>query len=249
MRLVAIIQIGGIVGDFVGEIDELRFERRALIEQVFREFRMVFLRVIARVLDDAFTYLECQIQAGKRGIALLEIFDDAERVQVVIEREAVLAHTGVERLFSSVPEGGVTDVVHEGERFGEIDVEVERSGDGPRNLRDFERVRQAIAEMIAVPAGENLRLGFESPESAGMNHAVAITLKIVAVGMRRLRKAASARLLDVHRVGGQHKAECSRSHAGYPVGGVSSRSQFSVGYHCHSERSEESGSLRPYAET
>ena len=31
---VAIVEIGGVVGDFVGEIDQLRFERRTLVEQV-----------------------------------------------------------------------------------------------------------------------------------------------------------------------------------------------------------------------
>jgi hypothetical protein len=37
-----------------------------------------------------------------------------------------------------------------------------------------------------------------------MNDAIAIALEVVTVGMRGLRKAASAGALDVHRVGGQH---------------------------------------------
>ena len=32
---IAVIEIGGVVGDFVGQIDELRFERRTLVEQIF----------------------------------------------------------------------------------------------------------------------------------------------------------------------------------------------------------------------
>ena len=35
LRFVAVVQIGGAVGDLVGQVDELRFQRRPLIEQVF----------------------------------------------------------------------------------------------------------------------------------------------------------------------------------------------------------------------
>ena len=34
MGLVAVVKIGGVVADFVGEIDELGFERRTLIEKI-----------------------------------------------------------------------------------------------------------------------------------------------------------------------------------------------------------------------
>jgi hypothetical protein len=37
-RFVAIVQIGGVVGNLVGQVDELRFERRALVEQIFGQF-------------------------------------------------------------------------------------------------------------------------------------------------------------------------------------------------------------------
>ena len=98
----------------------------------------------------------------------------------------------------------MADVVDEGESFGEIDVEVEGSGDGARDLRDFEGVGEAVAEVVGVAAGEDLRLGFETAKGAGVDDAVAVALKVVAVGMRRLGEAASAGVFDVHRVGGQH---------------------------------------------
>ena len=34
VRLVAIIEVGGVVGDLVGQVDELRLQRRTLVEQV-----------------------------------------------------------------------------------------------------------------------------------------------------------------------------------------------------------------------
>ncbi len=41
MGFVAVVKVGGVVGDFVGQVDELGFERRALVEQIFGEFRML----------------------------------------------------------------------------------------------------------------------------------------------------------------------------------------------------------------
>ncbi len=136
------------------------------------------------VLDDAFADFEGEVQAAEGGVALLEIFDDAEGVQVVIEEESMLAHGGVESFFSGVAEGRVADVVDQREGLGEIDVEAEGSGDGAGDLRDFERVGEAVAEVVGVAAGEDLRFGFEAAEGAGMDDAVAVALEVVAVGMR-----------------------------------------------------------------
>jgi hypothetical protein len=66
-------------------------------------------------------------------------------------------------------------------------------------------VRKAVAEVIRISTREDLSLGFEAAKSAGMDNAVAISLKVVAVGMRRLRKAASTGVFHVHRVAGQHE--------------------------------------------
>src|SRR5579863_10056876 len=96
-------------------------------------------------------------------------------------------------------------VVDQRQCLGEIAVQAERSGDGARNLRDLERVGQSIAKVVGIAARENLRLGFEPPEGARMNHAVAVARKIVAVGMLRFGEAASAGVLDVHGVAGQHE--------------------------------------------
>src|ERR1017187_8218093 len=101
---------------------------------------MLFRVIVVGVLDDAFADFEGQVQAAEGGVALFEIFDDAESVEVVVEEESVLAHSSVESFFSGVAEGRVADVVDEREGFGEIDVEVEGSGDGAGDLRDFEGV-------------------------------------------------------------------------------------------------------------
>ena len=118
MGFVAVVEVGGVVADFVGQVDELGFERRTLIEQVLGQLRMLRCVVIARVLDDAFADFEREVQAAKGGVALLEIFDDAQGVQVVVEEEAMIAHGGVERFFAGVAEGRMAEVVHQRQRFG-----------------------------------------------------------------------------------------------------------------------------------
>jgi len=96
------------------------------------------------MFDDAFAHFKCEIQAGKIEIALLELLDDAQRVQIVIETAAVRAHQFIELVFAGMAERRMADVVHECERFGKLGVQPQRRGDGAGNLRDFQRVRQAI---------------------------------------------------------------------------------------------------------
>jgi hypothetical protein len=98
----------------------------------------------------------------------------------------------------------VADVVDQREGFGKINVEAERSGDGAGDLRDFQGVSEAVTEVVGIAAGEDLRLGFEAAEGAGVNNAVAVTLKVVAVWMGGFGETASAGVFDVHRVGGEH---------------------------------------------
>ena len=40
LRLIAIVQVGGVVGNLVGQVDELGFQRRPLLEQVFGQLRV-----------------------------------------------------------------------------------------------------------------------------------------------------------------------------------------------------------------
>jgi hypothetical protein len=129
---------------------------------------------------------------------MLELLDDAKGMQIVIEATAVRGHQFVEFAFAGVTEGRVANIVNERERFGELGVQAERGGNGACDLRDFERMRQAIAEMVGVARGEDLRLGFETAERAGMNNAVAVARVVTAVRMRGLRVAPAARLLGAH---------------------------------------------------
>lgn len=55
---------------------------------------------------------------------------------------------------------------------------------------------QAISKMVGEPGRENLCLVFQSSERAGVYHAVAVSLKFISIGMRKLGVTASAGSLD-----------------------------------------------------
>src|SRR5580704_8744926 len=156
------------------------------------------------MFDDAFANFESEIQPRIFEITLFELFDDVERVQIVIETLAMFAHAQVELLFAGVAEGRMTDVMDQREGFGQIGIEFEGASYGACDLRDFKSVREAIAEMIGIACGENLCFGVQTAKRAGVNYAIAVTSVVVAVRMLRFRVAAAARALHVHRVGGEH---------------------------------------------
>jgi hypothetical protein len=71
-------------------------------------------------------------------------------------------------------------------------------------------MRQAVPEVIGISSGEDLGLGFKTAKGARVNDAVAVPLKIVAIGMLGFSEAASAGSFDVHRVGGEHAWSLSK---------------------------------------
>jgi len=200
---VTVVEISGVVADFVGEVDQLRFEGWALIQKILGEFGMICRLVVVRMLDDAFADFESQIESAEGGVAQFEVFDDTERVQVVVEGKSMLTHGCVESLFSGVAEGRMADVVDQGQRLDQVAVQSELGGDGTRDLRDFDGVGQAIAKVVGVAAGENLGLRFQASEGPSMDDTVAVALKIVAVGMGEFGMAASAGIFNVDGVVGE----------------------------------------------
>src|SRR6266404_458247 len=117
----------------------------------------------------------------------------------------MLAHGGVERLFSRMAKWRMAKVVNQGERFRQIGVQSKLRGDGARDLRDLNGMSQPVAEVVGVAARENLRLRFQTAKGAGMDDTITVALKVVAIRMRRLGMSASAGVLYAHRIVGEHE--------------------------------------------
>ena len=110
----------------------------------------------------------------------------------MLEMLAIAAHQPVEFGFSGVPERRMPDVVRQRQRLRQIFIETQHTGNGARDLRHLNGMRQPVAEMVGEAGREYLGLIFQAAERAGMDHAVAIALKFVAIGMRKLRISPSA---------------------------------------------------------
>src|ERR1700736_1885925 len=127
------------------------------------------------------------------------MFDDSEGVQIVIEAATMSAHQFIEFMFTGMAEWRMANVMNERQSLHKRRVQSQCIRNSTGDLRDFDRVRQAIAKMIGETHGKNLGLGFQAAKGARVNNTIAVANIIVAVGMRRLNTATAARILDVHR--------------------------------------------------
>jgi len=63
-----------------------------------------------------------------------------------------------------MPERCVSNIVSQGDGFGQVFIERQRAGNGAGNLGDFNRVREAGTEQVAFVIDENLGLVFQPTE-------------------------------------------------------------------------------------
>lgn len=140
LSLTSVVEVRRVVCNFIHQIDELAFERRAKIEQVLGEIWEFRGGVIVRVLDDSFANLEGEIQAREIEIWTFELFDDAERLEIVIEARAVNAHELVQLMFTCVSERRMPDVMDESKSLDKVRVETEGRGNRASDLRNFQSV-------------------------------------------------------------------------------------------------------------
>jgi len=115
-------------------------------------------------------------------------------VGVVVET-AEFRHDRVQGDFTRVTERRMTQVVRERDGLGEGCFGSERFSEGSRDQRDFERVREARADMVAECGGEYLRLVFEPAERGAFDDAVSVERERGAQGVVRLGVQASAVLV------------------------------------------------------
>jgi hypothetical protein len=124
----------------------------------------------------------------------------------VVEAQAVLLERAVEGALAGVAEGRVADVMYQGERLGEIFVQVEGAGYVAGDLRDLHGVGEAGSEVVGGAGGEDLGLAGETAEGAGLDDALAVALEWGSVGVggrgERAGDQRRAGIGDGSRVGG-----------------------------------------------
>ena len=139
-RAYRVINIMVNVGNAVGKVDNAAFRRTRLAP--------------AGMADNAVAHLARKVQ-------ILEHIHNAQTLLVVPKPERTNL---VKRRLSGVAERRVPEIMSECDRFGQILVKSERPRDGPRNLRDLERMRQPSTVVVTLRRDKYLRLVTQPPE-------------------------------------------------------------------------------------
>jgi hypothetical protein len=105
------------------------------------------------VLDQPFERLPGEIEPIESGVAPLERGDDPQGLGVVVEA-AGLREAAIERALAGMAERRMPEVMRQRQRFAEVLVEPERTRQRAGDLRDFERVGEPGAEVIALVEDE-----------------------------------------------------------------------------------------------
>ncbi len=113
-------------------------------------------------------------------------------MQIMLELRAEAPHLAVQLFFAGVREWGMANIVSERQRLRELLDQPQHVRHCPGNLRNLERMRQAVSKVIAQIRREDLRFAFEPAEAPRMNDAVAVSLVIIPVWMRQFRIFAAA---------------------------------------------------------
>src|SRR5262249_9148793 len=149
--------------DLVGEIGELRLQARLLAaDEALADVTELASIGERAVLEDTFAALETEIEAVEARVALLQLVDDSQRLQVVLEA-AEFAHAAVQRVLAGVAEGRMPEVVSQRYSLDQRLVQRERPGDGARDLRHLDRMRHTRAVQITFVIDEHLRLVGQAP--------------------------------------------------------------------------------------
>src|ERR1700740_796620 len=157
--LEGVVEVRGVVGNFVYPVDQLGFQGWPELKKILGKLRELRWGIVARMLDDPLANFKRKIQAVEAKIAVLELFHDAQRVQIVVETAAVRTHQLIELSLTRMTKRRVADVVNECECLHEFRIQSESAGDGAGDLGDLQRVGEPVAVVLGATRGKHLRSG------------------------------------------------------------------------------------------
>ena len=171
------------VGDLVSQADHLALQGGGL--------------PALGVADDAVAHLPGEVQP----LALL--FQPVHHPQRLLVVGEAPGHDGVEQPLSGVAEGGVAQVVAQGDGLGQVLVQGEGPSDGPGDAVDLQGVGHAGAVVVPLRLEEYLGLVLQPPERLAVYDAVDVPLEAGADGTLLLRALAAAAVFGLTGAGAQ----------------------------------------------
>ena len=207
-RADAVVDVVGVVGNFVRQIAQLCFQTGLGAVQKpgghaagLARFNLTRMAQGA-VLQDAFAGFKAQVQPVELRVALFQLVDHPQALQVVLEA-AMLSHAILQGILPGVSKRGVAQVVRQGDGFHQVFVQAQGSRHGTPQLRHLQRMRQTRAVQVPFVVEEHLRLVHQPAKGGGMHDAVAVALKGIARGCVGLRVATPLAARRVAGVGGE----------------------------------------------
>ena len=221
-RAHAVVDVVGVVGDFVGQVAQLRLQAGLLAQQkacaypalqvgISRLLRFKGLGIgSGAVLQNAFAGLKAQVQAVVLRVTLLQLVDHPQALQIVLKATPV-AHAVVQRILPGVAKGCVTQIMGQRDRLHQVFVQSQRTRHGPTQLGHLQRMRHAGTEQVALVIQKHLGLVDQAAKGAGMDDAVAVALELGAGGRGALRITSATAVGRVASVGREHQAAQQKS--------------------------------------
>ena len=109
------------------------------------------------MLGDPLQRLPRQIEPIKVGVVTLQPGDDAQRLRIVV-KAAIGRHQRLHRVFASVAERGVAQIMRQRHGLGQIGVQPQHPGNRARHLRHLDGMGQPCAIIIAFMFDKDLCL-------------------------------------------------------------------------------------------
>ena len=152
-------------------------KRWPLPEHVLGKLRVLARVVVAGVLDDALAHAEREIEPAMSRIPAFKVLHDPQRMEIVVEAEAVPAQAIVERTLAGMAERRMSDVVNQRQRLGKVLVQAKLGRDLARDLCHLNGMGQPRAEVVGGTAGEDLGLAGQPAEGARLDDPLSVALK------------------------------------------------------------------------
>ncbi len=131
------------------------------------------------VFDDPLQGFPGQVQPVEFGIAFLQPGDDGQRLRIVVE-PAIRLHQLGKRIFAGMAERRVAEVMGQGQSLRQILIQLQRPGDGPRDLRHLQTMGEPGTKVIALVIDEDLRFVFQPAEARRLDYPVPVPLEASA---------------------------------------------------------------------
>jgi hypothetical protein len=201
-RAHAVVHVVCVVGNFVGQVAQLRLERGRRTRQKplphptrLGQFQSLGMGTGA-VFEDAFAGFKTQVQAIERGVALLQHIHHPQALQVVLEASVAL-HARMQGILARMAKRGVAQVVRQRNGLHQVFAQPEAAGNAAPQLRHLQAVRQSGAEQVSLVVQKHLGFVHQPPKRGAVHDAVAVTLKVAAGGCGYLCEAAATGVAGV----------------------------------------------------